>query len=213
MEEIFGVTWGLAGNELSHEQTIQRIVRAGFPIWKSDPTPHSPVLTMFAIVEGESGEYTRAWHMNVDRWPENADDTVPFQGPVKRYEQLPDLSYKLIPLGEHRDLEFMRVQSVDLGFMQRNKLMPSKTFVEMGGEAASDFIISLFDQYPELARADTAAKDAYDFWVAGGYDYGRWFAYKPGTESFHLKMTYGSKAVANWLVHSFVDKKMTLDWK
>lgn len=211
MEEIFGITWGLAGNELSHEQAIQRIVKAGFPIWDAEPSPHSPALIMFAIVEGESGEYTRAWHCNVDRWPEDENDTIPFQGLVKRYEQMPDMSMRLIPLGEHRDLEFMRVQSIDLGFLQRNKAVGE--FVEMGGEAVSDFVIAQFDKYPELQQADTAAKDAYDLWISSGKNFKRWYAYKPGTEAFHLKMTYGAKAFGNWLVHSFVDKKLNLDWK
>ncbi len=193
MEEIRGITWDLWGQELSHEQTIQRIINAGFPI------KGGAALTMFAIVEGESGEYQKAWHANVERW-KNPDGT---QGDIVRFEQRPDLTMWSVPPGTPEpDLVFMRVKSVDLGFLQRNKVMGPATYIEMGHEACELFIEGLFTKYPELATPVTAAEDAYKLWVERGFQ--PWYAYQPGTEKFRGKKRYGAKAFADWLIHSYV---------
>lgn len=192
MEEIRNITWGLWGAELSHVQTIQRIITAGFPIWKADPQPHSPALEMFAIVEGESGEYQRAWHSNVRRH-DNEDKTI------IRYEQT-GTGFVPIPIGETRDLEFMYVKSIDLGFMQMNKLV--NQFVEMGFEAVEDFVNAQFAKYPGLDSPVESCKQALAMWKVRGFQ--PWYAWQPGTERFRNKKRYGAVAFGQWLVNSFV---------
>ncbi|HSE44962.1 MAG TPA: hypothetical protein VLA89_06505 [Gemmatimonadales bacterium] len=188
MEEIRGITWDLWGAELSHEQTIQRIINAGFPI------KGGVALTMFAIVEGESGEYQQAWHANVERW--NDENKT-----IKRFEQQPDLSFRAVPLGAPEPaLTFMFMKSIDLGFMQINK--PVNEFVEMGAEACEDFVLGQFEKYPRLSSPVTSCEDALVIWKARGF--WPWYAYQPGTEKFRLKKRYGAKAFADWLIHSFV---------
>lgn len=197
MEEIRNITWGLWGAELSHVQTIQRIITAGFPIWKADPQPHSPALNMFAIVEGESGEYQRAWHSNVERWDSLEDK------PIRRYEQMPDLSMRLIPVGEPLpELVFMKVKSIDLGFMQMNKQVGE--FVEMGFEAVELFVNAQFAKYPGLDSPVESCKQALAMWKQRGFQ--PWYAYQPGTERWRDKKRYGAIAFAQWLVNSFVGK-------
>lgn len=183
-EEIRGVTWDLWGFELSHKQAIQRIVVAGFPIYKAEPKPHSPALEMFAIVEGESGEYQRAWHINVDR---NSDNTI-----------------------TRDDQGRMRVTSVDLGFMQFSVTV-TPFWLEMTKEAASAWVEMMFSLNPDLADPWASARKAYDFWTRRGFQ--PWYAYKPGTEAFMLKKRYGALAFSNWLVSSFVDPKARVVYK
>lgn len=196
MEEIRNITWGLWGAELSHVQTIQRIITAGFPIWKAEPQPHSPALNMFAIVEGESGEYQRAWHSNVERWSDENKT-------IKRFEQQADLSFKAVPLGSPEpDLVFMRVKSIDLGFMQVNKQVGE--YVEMGLEAVELFVEAQFAKYPELASPVESCQVALALWKSRGFQ--PWYAYQPGTEKWRLKKRYGAIAFGQWLVNSFVGK-------
>ena len=191
MEEIRGITWDLWGAELSHEQTIQRIINAGFPI------KGGVALTMFAIVEGESGEYQRAWHSNVERW-ETWDDA---DRPIKRYVQQPDLTFKPLALGAPEpELVFMKVKSIDLGFMQVNKQVGQ--FIEMGLEACENFVGAQFEKYPELAVPRDSCEVAFKIWSERGFQ--PWYAYQPGTEKFRLKKRYGAKAFADWLIHSYV---------
>lgn len=188
VEEIRGITWDLWGEELSHEQTIQRLVRAGFPVWRINPdtkAPESPLLIMFSIVEGESGEYKKAWHINVQR---NSDDTI-FRDELGR----------------------MVAKSIDLGFMQFNVAISPVRHLEMDATVIEDFVNSMFDANPDLAIPSESAKKAFSRWLIDGYK--PWYAYKPGTDPWHLKMTYGSKAFSNWLVHSFVDPKLNLIFK
>lgn len=182
MEHIRGINWDFDGVQLSHVQTIQRIITAGFPIWKADPQPHSPALDMFAIVEGESGEYTRAWHANVVREED---------GTISRFE---------------RDGKtYMRVKSVDLGFMQFNTdVFGDWVEIEMTQDAVAQFIDTMFDENPDLGRADLAAKRAFTLWKQRGFQ--PWFGYKPGTPEFRKKKRYGAIAFAQWLVNSFVGK-------
>jgi hypothetical protein len=168
MEEIRGITWDLWGQELSHEQAIQRIVNAGFPI------KGGVALKMFAIVEGESGEYQRAWHANVQR---NVDGTI------------------------LRNEGMMTVKSIDLGFMQFNVEIPD-VLVEISIEAMTNFVNAMFADNPDLADPHQSAERAYEMWSRRGFQ--PWYAYKPGTDAFKMKMKYGAKAFANWLVHSYV---------
>lgn len=176
MEEIRGITWDLWGEELSHEQTIQRIVKAGFPV--HDGT----ALTMFAIVEGESGEYQRAWHANVVRLAD---------GSIKRRDV--------------NGIARMTVKSIDLGFMQFNVPIEPDLEIDMTSEAMEAFVETKFDQHPELADPWQAAERAYALWKQRGFQ--PWYAYKPGTIPFWQKKRYGALAFARWHLHSFVGRK------
>lgn len=183
MEEIRDVTYGLWGSELPEHSAIQRLVKAGFPIWVPShldiAEPHSPLLDMFAIIEGESGSYLRAWHMNVLRDPPITGDIV-------------------------RDSEGrMTVRSIDLGFIQRNVDMADEK-LPMTEEASKAFVDAKFVQYPQLARADLASMVAFDLWQDRGFK--PWYAYKPGTDGFRLKKRRAAKAIGNYLLRSFVGK-------
>lgn len=172
MEEIRDVTWGLWGEELAHWQTVQRLVLGGF---------HDPraLLNMFAIIEGESGEYTKAWHANVARDPETKNIVRDASGR-------------------------MTVKSVDLGFVQMNVVLPTPAKMEMTPEAMRPFVEGMFEEYPDLARADTSAVLAYELYVRRGFQ--PWYAYKPGTDAFKNKKRYGVKAIADYLLRTQVGK-------
>lgn len=185
VEEIRDITWGLWGEELSHEQAIQRIVAAGFPL------KGGVVLTMFAIVEGESGEYQRAWHVNVER---NDDGTI------RRYWWNGSM-WITVPVDGSPT--YMKVKSIDLGFMQFNVNVPDE-MVEMDSEALDVWVNTKFDENPDLADPWKSAERAYTLWRSRGFS--PWYAYKPGTPEFRLKKRYGALAIARWLVHSFVGK-------
>lgn len=188
-EEIRNITFGLDGVELTHEQTIQRLVVAGFPLWRINPQgkAESPLLTMFAIIEGESGEYQRAWHINVLRNPDGTIARSVIDG-----------------------VDNMRVKSVDLGFAQFN-VQVSDFDIVMDPDIVQAWIDGMFESYPELAVPWDSATAAYQLWLRRGFQ--PWYAYQPGTAKFKQKMTYGSKALANYIVHKFVDPKLELDWK
>lgn len=179
LEEIRGITWDLWGEELSHEQTIQRIISGGFPI------KDGVALTMFAIVEGESGEYQRAWHANVKR---NLDGTI-----------------QRIEVGT---VTHMDITSVDLGFMQFNVAAAGR--VPMNQESMTSIVENLFTVNSDLADPWLSAIKAFHLWQSRGFN--PWYAYKPGTKEFRLKKHYGAKAFANWLVHSFVDPGLHMDY-
>lgn len=174
-EEIRGVTWDLWGEELTHEQTIQRILVGGFPI------QGGVALTMFCIVEGESGEYQRAWHINVKR---DSDGNI--------FRVTIDGKECMIPL------------SIDLGFIQYNVPIEAGTYLEMTPDAVEAFVESKFDEHPELADPFQSAVLAYELYKRRGFS--PWYAYKPGTLKWRRTKKYGAKAFANWLVHSFVGK-------
>jgi hypothetical protein len=171
MEEIRNVTWGLWGEELEHWQSIQRLVLGGF----QDPRV---LLNMFAIIEGESGEYTRAWHANVVR---NADGTI-----------------------QRDDQERMTVKSIDLGFCQFNVVLPAPLKMAMTEDAMRPFVEGMFNANPDYARADTSAAKAHELYLRRGFQ--PWYAYKPGTEAFKLKKRYGAKAIAEYLIRTQVGK-------
>ncbi len=188
MEEIRGITWDLWGEELSHVQAIQRIVKAGFPI------QNGVALKMFAIVEGESGEYLEAWHANVERWGDE-DKTI------KRFIKV-GLNMTPIPIGEDtNDQIYFHVKSIDLGFMQFN--VPVNEFWAVVPEDIEDQVEAQFEKYPRLSRADFSAEDAFELYSRRGFQ--PWFAYKPGTPEFQKKMRYGVLAFGQWLYNSFVD--------
>ena len=182
IEEIRGVTWDLWGQELSHEQAIQRIIVSGFPI------KGGIALKMFAIVEGESGEYQRAWHANVERLPD---------GIIKRY----DAQGLIDPEGE-----YMKVKSIDLGFMQFNVEVSPDALIRMTKADMDTYVDNWFTVRAELADPWESAALAYDLWLRRGFQ--PWYAYRPGTEPFALKMRYGALAFSNWLVHSYVGRSL-----
>lgn len=66
VEELYGITWGLWGEELEPWQAAQRLYRAGF-------TDAKELATFWAVLEAESGGYLKAWHHNVVR---NLDGTI-----------------------------------------------------------------------------------------------------------------------------------------
>jgi hypothetical protein len=187
MEEIRHVTWDLDGEELSHVQSIQRIVNAGFPI------KEGVALTMFAIVEGESGEYLKAWHANVER---DDEDNI-----VRYYDDGAGGYTLTAPTPDSPP--HMKVKSVDLGFMQFNKNI-TDTIVPMTPEYMGAFVEAMFAADPDLARGDKSAQRAFALYKERGFQ--PWFAYKPGTAAFRLKKRYGAIAFAQWLVNSFVGK-------
>jgi len=185
MEEIRGITWDFDGEELTHEQTIQRIVQAGFPVH------NGAALTMFAIVEGESGEYQRAWHINVERHP---------NGSIKRFDQFGVGA----PTPTSGPVEYMKAKSIDLGFIQFN-VQTQNRLVKMEAEPVAAFVEEMFDTHPDLADPWTAARRAYTLYQQRGFT--PWYAYKPGTLAFWKKKRYGAMAFAQWHLHSFVGRK------
>lgn len=66
MEEIRGITWDLAGEELKPWLACQRLYKAGFKDAKT-------LAIMWATIESESGGYLKAWHHNVVR---NEDGSI-----------------------------------------------------------------------------------------------------------------------------------------
>lgn len=181
--EIRDVTWGLWGAELPEHAAIQRLVKAGFPIWlpshRDVEVPHSPLLEMFAIIEGESGSYVRAWHANVLRNP-------PITGEIVLNE-----------LGQ------MTVRSIDLGFIQRNVNVTDIALAPNTG-TMEEWVNAQFAAYPELARADLSAMVGYSLWQDRGFQ--PWYAYRPGTEAYQAKKMRGAKAIANYLLRTQVGK-------
>lgn len=175
-EEIRGITWDLWGDELSHEQAIQRIVTAGFPV------KGGVALTMFAIVEGESGEYQRAWHINVARKADGSIDRT-----------------------ERNGKTYFSPKSIDLGFLQFNVPIPSNfTVLELDHDVVKSFVETMFEIHPELADPVDSAELALDLWKRRGFS--PWFAYKPGTIEFWKKKRYGALAFARWHLHSYVGR-------
>ena len=59
-EEIRGVTWDFGGRQLEPWEAAQKLYVAGFKDARQ-------LAIMWAVIEGESGGYTRAWHHNVVR--------------------------------------------------------------------------------------------------------------------------------------------------
>jgi hypothetical protein len=172
-EELRDVTFGLWGVELAEWQAIQRLVNAGFL--------HPKVLTiMFAIIEGESGSYTKAWHANVAR---DSDGKI-----VRK---------------EDAGAAYMQIKSVDLGFIQRNVNVTDE-WVEIHPEAMRDYIENLFSQYPDLALASESAELAFDLYSERGFS--PWYAYKPTEHQFVLKKKRAARAIANMTNRLYVGR-------
>ena len=186
MEEIRNVSFGLWGEELKEWQAIQRLVAAGF----QDPRL---LARMFAIIEGESGSYQRAWHANVMRLPADESDLPPYGGDIKRD-------------AEGR----MTIKSIDLGFIQRNVDIPDAVMA-MTPEAMEPFVDGLFNKYPRLTDPWTAAEEAYALYLDRGFQ--PWYAYQPGTPAFKAKVKRGCQAVGNYLAKVLVDDGDKLVWK
>lgn len=179
MDEIRNVTWGLWGEELREWQAIQRLYLAGF-------RDAQLLARMFAIIEGESGSYLKAWHANVMR--ENATRSIMYDSQGR-----------------------MTIKSVDLGFIQRNVVLPAPVAVEPKPEVVKPIIEELFERYPRLARADTSAEDAWILFQDRGFS--PWYAYKPGTPEFKARVKRGCQAVGNYLNRVMVDDGDKLIWK
>ena len=138
---------------------------------------------MFAIVEGESGSYTRAFHCNVNRTQDEA---------------------KLIIRKQINGVDFMKVNSVDLGFMQFNTPIPGDTWVQMTEDAVSDFINRLFEDEPWKADAQESSERAYELFLQRGFQ--PWYAYRPDDVRFHEKKRRAGKAIANYFLRTQVPK-------
>lgn len=180
MEHIRNINYGFMGVELAEWQAIQRLVRSGFSDLR--------VLgTMFAIVEGESGSYTKAFHCNVDR-------TLDANGN-------PDLIVRKNIDGA----EYMHVNSVDLGFMQFNTDLPGDgEWVEMHTEAVAEFINQMFDMEPWKADAQLSSEFAYEMFLRRGFK--PWVAYKPDDIHFQEKKRRAGKAIANYYLRTQVPR-------
>jgi hypothetical protein len=159
-EEIRFVTFAFDGEKLKEWQIVQRLVKAGF---KDLDT----LVTMFAIVLGESGGFKKAWHANVKR----SDDRMSI---IKNSE------------GQ------MLVQSVDLGLIQKNlEIFGDGTWVDMKQDSMSELVETLFAENPELADAQESVNLAFKLWQQRGFK--PWYAYKPGTESFFVTRGEGHR--------------------
>lgn len=180
MEHIRNINWGLGGAKLAEWQIIDRLIRSGFSDLR--------VLgTMFAIVEGESGGYTRAFHCNVDR-------TVDADG-----------NKDLIIRKQINSVDHMHVNSVDLGFMQLNTPLPAPgEWVEMHEEAVAEFINRMFDAEPWKADAQRSSEHAYEMYLHRGFQ--PWYAYKPDDIHFQEKKREAGKAMANYYLRMYVPK-------
>jgi hypothetical protein len=182
VEEIRNVTFGLWGSELPPHAAIQRLAKAGFPIWVPSHLeldhPHSPLQEMFAIIEGESGGYLKAWHANLAR---DADGAIAYDATGR-----------------------MTIKSIDLGFIQRNIVLSPQIKMEPVYGPMEAFVTSQFAAYPHLARADLAAASAFDLWQDRGFK--PWYAYRPGTDAYRVKKFIAAQALGNWLARSFVGK-------
>jgi hypothetical protein len=153
---------------------MQRLILAGF---------HDPrvAINMFAVIEGESGSYTKAWHANVKR--------------------LDDENKSIVRDAQGR----MFVKSVDLGFIQRNLVMAGGgVWMPMEEDAMSEFIETLFNENPDLAVADKSAIIAYELFSTRGFQ--PWYAYQPGTVKWQHKKRIASKALAEYLLRTQVGK-------
>lgn len=180
MEHIRNINYGFGGVELAEWQTIQRLVRSGFVDVRI-------LGTMFAIVEGESGSYTRAFHCNVDR-------TLDENGKPDRIVR------KTIDGVDH-----MYVKSVDLGFMQINTDLPGVgQWVAMTEEAVAEFINKMFDAEPWKGDAQLSSVYAYELYLQRGFH--PWYAWKPDDISFQEKKRRAGKAIANYYLRTQVPK-------
>jgi hypothetical protein len=178
LEHINKITYGFGGAELAEWQVIQRLVRSGFSDLRV-------VGTMFAIVEGESGSYTRAFHCNVDR-------TLDING------QRDLIVRKNIDGADH-----MFVKSVDLGFMQFNTDLPGTgQWIKMDEAVVAEFITEMFNAEPWKANAQLSSERAYELYLQRGFQ--PWYAYKPDDIGFQEKKRRAGKAIANYYLRTQV---------
>lgn len=177
-EEIRGVTYDFDGVELREWQAIQRLYRAGF-------TDLITLGHMFAIVEGESGSYTKAWHANVTR---DAEGMI-----LRKTED---------------GVDKMQIKSIDLGFIQRN-VNVTDVWVEMDPEAMAEWVNQMWDAHPHLADAQLSAEAAFDLWTDRGFQ--PWYAYKPGTQGYYQKKRRAGKAIANFYERTQVAQLAGID--
>lgn len=194
LEEIRGVTWDLQvagdGEDMPNWMIFRRL--AATPFWHEGP---NTVLNMFAITQGESGGWLKAYHLNVEREPADANG----HRLIKRY-----------PPATTGGPDRMMVKSVDMGLMQINMVQNPPFLLDMTQAAVTTWMISMYEQYPGLARADESLEIAWQKYknnkAAGGSGYGPWYAYQPGTDRWRMKKRYGSQAMAEFLIRDYVGK-------
>ena len=194
LEEIRGVTWDLQvagdGEDMPNWMIVRRLAQS--PFWAEGP---NVVLNMFAITQGESGGWLKAYHLNVEREPADANG----HRLIKRYPPLE-------PGGPDR----MKVKSVDMGLMQINIVLPVPMLIDMTTDAITVWMQKMYSDRPDLARADESIEIAWQKYknnkAAGGTGYGPWYAYQPGTDRWRMKKRYGSQAVAEFLLRDYVGK-------
>lgn len=194
LEEIRGVTWDLQvagdGEDMPNWMIVRRLAQS--PFWAEGP---NVVLNMFAITQGESGGWLKAYHLNVEREPADANG----HRLIKRYPPLE-------PGGPDR----MKVKSVDMGLMQINIVLPVPMLIDMTTDAITAWMQKMYSDRPDLARADESIEIAWQKYknnkAAGGTGYGPWYAYQPGTDRWRMKKRYGSQAVAEFLLRDYVGK-------
>jgi len=143
-EEIKGVTYNFYGEQLEPWQAAQRLYNAGFKETKL-------LAIMWAVMEGESGGYLKAWHHNVLR-----DEA----GNIAR-----DTEGKFT------------VNSTDLGFIQKNVVHnPPKKLLDSESQV---FVDRLFDDNPRLANGQESANIAWAMYKERGFS--PWYAYTNGS--------------------------------
>lgn len=180
MEHIQNINYGFGGVELAEWQIIDRLIKSGFSDLR--------VLgTMFAIVEGESGGYTRAFHCNVDR-------TLDANG-----------NKDLIVRKQIDGIDYMFVKSVDLGFMQLNTDLPGTgQWIAMTEDAVAKFIDIMFVAEPWKGNAQLSSEHAYEMYLERGFQ--PWYAYKPDDIHFQERKRLAGKAIANYYLRMYVPK-------
>lgn len=144
-EEIKSVTFDFWGEQLEPYLAAQRLYKAGF-------TDAKLLAVIWAVMEGESGGYLKAWHNNVERTPEG--DILLSEG-------------------------MMTVKSTDLGFIQRNVVHTPTVRLEPTREAVGLFIEDLFNANPKLANGQESANIAYTLFKQRGFK--PWYAYTNGS--------------------------------
>ena len=122
-----------------------------------------------AVMSAESGRYTEAFHCNVVR----AED-----GSIVRTDE-----------GK------MIVKSVDLGYCQFNTPLEPYLELDMNPQAVESFIVSMYQKYPEYARADLSAAIAWEFYTRRRWQ--PWYAYSNG--SYKKGLASSSAAIGNYL--------------
>lgn len=120
-----------------------------------------------SVMKAESGWYLKAWHINAVY---NEDGTLKKDAGGR-----------------------ITVKSVDLGFIQKNVVMPGGSLLEPTPEAADQLIDSLFKSNPKLANGIESSKIAFQMYQQRGFQ--PWYAWVNGFSKQYLDD--GALAVGN----------------